>query len=89
MKFFQREDVARWTPGRKESITLKVDGKKEVVQKRYLVASLKETYIMFVEAHGKILGLSKFCELRPRHVMSYGSTPAEACCCLEHQNFMR
>jgi hypothetical protein len=89
VQFFEREDIARWTPGRKESITIKVNGEKVTYQKRYLVCSLREVYSLFVETHGNILGLAKFCELRPPHIVTFGSTPAEACCCLEHKNFMK
>lgn len=87
--FYQREDIARWTPGRKEYI--REPKTKQKIQKRYLVATLKELYRLFKEESGmeKEISFSKFCEFRPVHVITYTKTPAEACCCMHHQNFVR
>jgi hypothetical protein len=89
VSYYEREDIARWTPGRKETITLRVDGKKVVAQKRYLVSSLHEVYAMFKNEYGKLLSFSKFCDLRPPTIVPYGLTPLEACCCLQHMNFKK
>uniref|UniRef100_A0A1I8I8W6 CxC1 domain-containing protein n=3 Tax=Macrostomum lignano TaxID=282301 RepID=A0A1I8I8W6_9PLAT len=82
--FFDREDVSRWTPGRKEYV--KVNGQQ--IQKRYLVAGMKELHHLFIHEHVEHkLSLSKFCELRPRHILTFSKTPLEACCCKLHENF--
>jgi len=87
--FYEREDISRWTPGIKEYVCVRDEnGEKHKVQKRYLVASLKELYGTFVEEFGKIISFSKFCDLRPDNIYSFSKTPLEACCCLQHKNFI-
>lgn len=86
--FYEREDVSRWTPGRKEFMT-SIDslGEKIKIQKRYLVSTLRETFAQFNEEYPNVVCKSKFCDLRPSHILPFGKTPLEACCCLHHKNF--
>uniref|UniRef100_A0A1I8IAX8 Integrase catalytic domain-containing protein n=1 Tax=Macrostomum lignano TaxID=282301 RepID=A0A1I8IAX8_9PLAT len=81
--FFLRDDISQCSPGRKEYV--RVDN--EPIQKRYLLMSLKEVHNLFSRESGHIVSLSKFCELRPKHVVPFGNTPVYSCCCLEHENF--
>ena len=64
-EFFLREDVSRWTPGRKEYV--KVGREKK--QKRYMNMTLKEAFSIYQEEdHAESVKFSKFCELRPQEV---------------------
>ena len=83
--FYLREDISRWTPGMKEYVKVG----KEKRQKRYLLMTLRETFALYeMEPHEEVVKFSKFCELRPKEVITYGKTPLEACCCLIHKNFI-
>lgn len=88
-EFYQREDIARWTPGLKEYVTVRDDtGQKTKMQKRYLLGNLRETYCLFKEETSIELSFSKFCDLRPKNILTFSKTPLEACCCLQHKNFI-
>ena len=44
-EFFERDDVSRLCPGKKDCVSVKLeDGRKEKVQKRLLFSNLKEIY---------------------------------------------
>ena len=48
-EFFERDDVSRLCPGKKDCVSVKLeDGRKEKVQKRLLLSNLKEIYRHFV-----------------------------------------
>ena len=89
LNFYEREDVSSWSPGRKDFITVKDSTmNKTQVQKRYLICSLRETYSLFKKDHpDTILSFTKFCELRPQHIQTFGKCPLDTCCCLHHKNF--
>ena len=52
-----------------------------------MLMSLKEAYAKIVEEHPcHKIGLSKFCELRPKNVKLYDHIPHHVCVCLYHEN---
>ena len=75
-------------PGRKDCVTLKVFGKKTKVQKKMILYTIKEAYIMFKEEYkNNDVSLSKFAELRPKHVVLPGTAGTHTVCvCIYHQN---
>lgn len=89
LEFYYREDISRWTPGRKDFVkVIGDDGEKKELQKRYLICTLKELYKLFKHEYpNDKVGFSKFADMRPKHICIQGSTPMQICCCIKHENF--
>ncbi|GFO14380.1 otu domain-containing protein 5 [Plakobranchus ocellatus] len=86
--FFERDDISRQLPGRKDFVTVIQNGKKERIQKKILLMNVMEAYRLFKEEHGEIkIGKSKFASLRPKHVCICSDTDQNVCCCIYHENF--
>ena len=52
-----------------------------------MLMSLKEAYTKFVEEHpSHKIGLTKFCELRPKNVKLFDHIPHRVCVCSYHEN---
>ena len=86
-EFYFLDSISRRSPGRKDFVISRNNGKKSKLQKRYLIWSLKETFGMFQQEHPNTkIGLSKFCSLRPANVLLKSSTPREVCLCQYHDN---
>lgn len=86
--FYNSDDVSRIMPGKKDFVSMKVNGKKEHVQKRLVLLNLKECYELFkkTESVAKI-GFSKFAELRPKNcILAGGNGTHSVCVCTTHQN---
>ncbi|CAF1313207.1 unnamed protein product [Adineta ricciae] len=74
-------------PGKKDSITIKENGEKKKLQKRYLLYSLNEIYQLFIEENPQIaIGCSSFKSLRPCNVLYKSETPHNLCLCIHHEN---
>ena len=87
--FYQRDDVSRISPGKRDIVTVRNSGGKFKLQKRHLYFSLKEAFALFQEEYPTIkIGLSKFCTLRPEQVKLSAETPSNVCTCIYHQNFI-
>jgi hypothetical protein len=67
---------------------VKKDGKQIHVQKRLILANLKEIYNKFKNDFPDVkFGFSKFCGHRPRHVILAGAAGTHSICvCVQHQN---
>jgi hypothetical protein len=91
-EFYGSNDISWQAPGRKDVIIVRetdVDGKssKTSMQARYMLMSLKEAHQMFIMQNPNIqIGLSKFCELRPKHIKLFDSIPHNVCVCTYHEN---
>ena len=86
-KFYQRDDISRISPGKRDVVTVRSDQGKVWLQKRHLYMNLKETHSLFQEDHPEIkIGLTKFGMLRPQQVKFSSETPANVCTCIYHQN---
>ena len=85
---FESDEFSRLCPGKKDYITTVVNGKKVQVQKRLLLVNLNELYSEFKKRHyDTSLGLSKFCELRPKWCVPVGPKGTHSVCvCQYHQN---
>ena len=88
IKFYNDDEVSRLMPGKKDCISLKVDGTKVHIQKRLLLSNLKEAYQLFVERHpDKKIGFSTFADMRPRECIIAGASGTHSVCvCTIHQN---
>ena len=63
--FYNTDNISRLLPGKKDCVSMKVNGEKQRVQKRLILCSLKEAYIFFKDKYqdNMKIGFSKFCEL--------------------------
>eukprot|EP00731_Ephydatia_muelleri_P028308 Em0019g1181a len=80
--------ISRMMPGKKDCISIRVNGEKEHVQKRLLLSSMREAYQQFQVDHPDVkIGLTKFVELRPKNVALAGASGTHnVCVCTLHQN---
>lgn len=87
--FYEREDISRQAPGRKDVITVRENGIKYKMQTRHLQCSIKEVFAMFKADHSDVkIGKTKFAELRPKHVLLSNKLPHNVCLCKCHENFI-
>jgi hypothetical protein len=85
--YYFRDDISYQAPGKKDTITIKENGVKKTLQKRYLLYSLRELYQLFMEEHPKVvISQSSFQDLRPCNVLYKSSTPQNVCVCIYHEN---
>ncbi len=87
-EFYLRDDISMQTPGKRDYVTIRQNGEKIQVQKRYMLMTLREAHALFVEENGPTIkiGKSKFAELRPCHVLYMSNIPENVCLCQTHEN---
>lgn len=91
--FYCRDDISRQAPGKRDTKSVKdsISGKRKIFQKRHMVVTVKEAFQLFtVQENGDCsekVGISKFYELRPPHVLLSSSLPHNVCVCRYHVNF--
>ena len=87
-QFYESDDVSRQMPGKKDSVSMLVDGKKQQVQKRLILVTQYEAFLLFKEKYQEVkLGFSKFAEARPKNVVLPGAAGTHnVCVCTYHQN---
>ena len=75
-------------PGQKDTFIIRHPGEqKKVVQKQYMLTTIKEAHAMFLDDNpGCSISLSKFASLRPPQVQVQGDIPHNACLCKYHEN---
>ena len=76
------------SPGKKEFVSVKIDGVKQHMQKCVSLINLKELHLQFKKATDIKIGFSKICELRPKWGIPVGSASGahSVCVCEYHQN---
>ena len=86
--FYERDDVSRLCPGKKDFVSVRDEnGEKRHVQKRLILANLREIFEMYKKEVAKPVGFSKFAELRPKWCILAGRSGTHSVCvCLYHQN---
>ena len=60
---------------------------KYALQSRYMLMSLAEAYKLYCQDHPNEVGLSKFCDLRPKHIKVFDKLPQTLCVGMYHENF--
>lgn len=81
------DSISRQSPGKKDFVVSRQNGKKEHLQKRHLLFSLKEVHALFLRENPTIkIGLSKFSSLRPVNVLLSANMPRNVCLCQYHEN---
>ena len=86
--FYENDENSRLMPGKKDCISVRVEGKRVSVQKRLVLCNLKELHHAFKDEYPEIrIGLSKFAESRPKHCVLAGASGTHSVCvCTIHQN---
>lgn len=73
----------------KECVAIRnANGKKVYMQKRFLLANLKEIYVSYKDRYpNDNIGFSKFCQLRPKWCVTVTSSGSHSVCvCQQHEN---
>ena len=81
--------ISRQSPGKRDFVVSWKNGKKEHLQKRHLLFSLREAHALFLKENPEVkIGLSKFSSLRPLSVLLSSEIPRNVCLCLcqYHEN---
>ena len=85
--FYQRNDISRMCPGRRDIVTVKTTDGKVKLQKQHLYFKIRETHSIFLSEHTEVkISLSKFAMLCPPQVMLSSQTPTNVCTCTYHEN---
>lgn len=87
-QFYERDDVSVTMPGQKDTKSVKIDGKKCIIQKKLIFGNLKDVYQQFISENKETkISFSKFCSLRPKHCIFAGSGGTHnVCLCPIHEN---
>lgn len=88
ISFYQRDDVSRVLPGKKDVISVRCpDGKRENFQKRLVLSNLREVYQQYKNETADSVGFSTFAGLRPPWCVLAGASGTHTVCvCIHHQN---
>lgn len=88
LNFFDSDDISRPMPGSNDYVSEYRNGYKEHVQKRLLMMSLKEAFMIFEEKYKSVkIGFTSFTQLRPKHCILLDSTGTHnVCVCTIHEN---
>lgn len=87
LKHFEESDISWHSPGMKDFKTVRRNGVKERLQKRFLLTTLKESHRIFLDNNPEQkISLSSFCQLRPDHVLIQKDLPQNVCVCKIHEN---
>jgi hypothetical protein len=88
VEFYLSEENSRICPGKKDYVSVRIEGKSVHKQKHLLLSNLNELYVKFKENYPDVkIGRSKFCELRPKWCVIAGASGTHTVCvCSYHQN---
>jgi hypothetical protein len=85
--FYEEDEFSRMCPGKKDFVSVKSESGRIHKQKRLLLTNIKEMHIEFKKRTNFKIGLSKFCELRPRWCVTVDNSGMHSVCvCQTHQN---
>ena len=87
LNFYERDDISRQAPGKRDTVTVNEGDKKTKKQKRHMNMSIMEEYALWRKENPDIkLEKSKFATLRPDHALLTGNSPRNVCVCRHHEN---
>ena len=87
LDFFEDDEFSRLCPGKKDYVSVRVEGVKVQKQKRLLLSNLKEMHVAYRKMYGREVSFSKFCTLRPKWCVTVGASGMHSVCvCSIHQN---
>ena len=75
-------------PGKRDCVSMTVNGVKGRVQKRQILCTIFEAYLHFKDENPMVkIGFSKFAEVRQKNIVLPGATGTHiVCVCTYHQN---
>ena len=87
-EFYLSEEISRTMPGKKDTVSVSVNGERKSLQKHLILCNLTEAYAKFKEKYPEMkIGFSKFAELRPKQCVLPGASGTHSVCvCQIHQN---
>lgn len=86
-KFYDLEFISRHLPGKKDYVTVKVDGTSHQIQKQVMLMTLTEAHLEFTKMFpDRPISFSKFAKLRPTNIVLMKDTPPNSCCCIYCEN---
>lgn len=86
-RFYENDENSRVLPGKKDCVSVRIDGEKRKVQKRLILCNLKELYLQWKQNTTYQLGFSFFASLRPPWCVLAGAAGTHTVCvCTLHQN---
>ena len=85
--FYQRDDISRMLPGKKDSKNVTIDGQTVKKQKRLLLMTTREAFTLYkTEYPENDVGRSKFQQHRPEWVLPTTGKDQDVCMCRYHEN---
>ena len=86
--FYNDDQISRQMPGKKDCVSMKIEGVKSLVQKRLILCTEYEAFLAFKEKYPDFkIGFSKFADCKPKNVVLPGSSGTHnVCVCCYHQN---
>ena len=85
--FHERDDVSWQAPGKRDTVTIKRDGKSEKIQRRHLLFNLRELHGLYqLEFPQFPISRAAFQDLRPPHVKPLSTLSQRVCVCVHHAN---
>lgn len=80
-EFYESDEFSRMCPGKKEFVSVRENNIKVHKQKRLLLIILKELYAIYKEHYpSDKMGLTKFCNLRPKWCITVASSGMHSVC---------
>ena len=88
INFYELDENSRVMPGKKDFVSVKIDGKRVQMQKRLLLINLKELFQLLKEKYpGMKCSFTKFASLRPKYCVLAGASGTHSVCvCTIHEN---
>lgn len=85
--FYNSDIHGRIMPGKKDTVSVKIDGRRTLVQKRLFLSDLKILHQQFKENNPEhSISFSAFANLRPKHCVTAGSAGTHSVCVCTIQN---
>ena len=88
LDFYQSDEYYQCCWGKKEFVSVTIDGVKCYKQKCLLLINLKELHVEFLNIIDHVIGFSEFCQLRPKWCVTVASSSGvnSVFVCKIHQN---
>lgn len=80
--FFLSPEISREVPNKRETVKVRKDGQKEILQKHVMTMTLEEAYKEYkLRNPGRKIGLTSFSKLKPVNVKKVSETSRRSCLC--------
>ena len=87
LAFYERDDISWQAPGKRDTVTIKRNGKSEKIRRRHLLFNLRELHGLYqLELPQFPISRAAFQDLRPPHVKPLSTLSQRVCVCVHHAN---